>query len=55
MGYLLGKRYQKLPKKLVLKCTSNKEYWTHAERRSDVQNIDVTKGYGKSEVESGKK
>lgn len=55
MGYLLGKRYQKLPKKLVLKCTSNKEYWTHAERRSDVQNIDVTKGYGKSEVESGRK
>lgn len=55
MGYWFGKHYQKLPKKFVMKCTSNKEYWTHAERRSDVKNIDVTKGYGKSEVESGKK
>lgn len=27
-GYLLGKRYQKLPLKLLLKCTSNTRYWT---------------------------
>ena len=26
-GYLCGKNYDKLPKKLVLKMTSNKEYW----------------------------
>ncbi len=26
-GYLLGKKYRKLPKKWVLKLTSNKEYW----------------------------
>ncbi len=54
IGYRLGKSYQRLPKKLVMKCTSNKEYWTHAQRKNDVKNIDVTKGYGRSEVESGK-
>ncbi len=26
-GYFLGKRYQKLPKKIVLFCTMNKDYW----------------------------
>lgn len=26
-GYLLGKHYKKLPKKLILKLTMNKEYW----------------------------
>ena len=26
-GYLLGKHYQKLPRKLVIKCTSNRQYW----------------------------
>lgn len=26
-GYLLGKRYRRLPKNLVLKCTMSKEYW----------------------------
>lgn len=28
MGYWLGKRYKKLPKKIILWCTMNKEYWT---------------------------
>ena len=27
MGYLLGKNYQKLPKKLVVALSSNKNYW----------------------------
>lgn len=27
-GYLLGKKYTKLPKKLVVKCSMNKEYWS---------------------------
>ena len=27
MGYLAGKNYQKIPKRLILKCTSNKDYW----------------------------
>ena len=26
-GYKLGKNYDKLPKKVVLKCTMNKMYW----------------------------
>lgn len=47
MGYLLGKHYNKLPKKWILKCTSNVEFWTHDERRNDVKNIDSSKGYGK--------
>lgn len=28
MGYLLGKNYRKLPGKMVVKCSSNKEYWS---------------------------
>lgn len=28
MGYLLGKNYRKLPDKMVVKCSSNKEYWS---------------------------
>lgn len=47
IGYLLGKNYRKLPKKVILKCTSNVEFWTHDERRNDVKNIDPSKGYGK--------
>ena len=27
LGYLLGKRFQKLPEWLILKCTMNREYW----------------------------
>ena len=27
-GYLLGKKYRKLPKKFILKCTMNPRYWT---------------------------
>ena len=27
-GYLLGRKYQKQPKKIVLKCTMNPRYWT---------------------------
>ncbi len=26
-GYLLGKHYRKLPRFLIMKCTSNKQYW----------------------------
>ncbi len=26
-GYLLGKRYRKLPKRVILFCTTNKDYW----------------------------
>ena len=27
MGYRMGKRYESLPRSLVLRCTMNKEYW----------------------------
>ena len=27
MGYLMGKRYRRLPRRLVSACSSNKEYW----------------------------
>lgn len=30
LGYFLGKRYQKLPSKVVLWCTSSKRYWENA-------------------------
>lgn len=28
-GYFLGKRYRRLPKKVILWCTMNREYWKH--------------------------
>lgn len=55
IGYLLGKNYKKFPHKFVLKCTLNVEYWANAQRRSEVRNIDATKGYGRFEDERGKK
>ena len=27
LGYLLGKRYKKLPRKFILWCSMNKNYW----------------------------
>lgn len=51
LGYLLGKNYQKLPQKYVMKLTMNKEYWEQEARRKAVQNIDATRGYGKSDEE----
>ncbi|MCD8327419.1 MAG: glycosyltransferase [Lachnospiraceae bacterium] len=30
-GYLLGKRYGRLPRRVILMCTSNKEYWDHVQ------------------------
>ncbi|MBQ9140328.1 MAG: glycosyltransferase family 2 protein [Lachnospiraceae bacterium] len=50
-GYLLGKHYKRLPKKMVLSCTMNKDYWNQEERRRDVANIDATRGYGRTEAE----
>ena len=31
-GYRLGKRYRKLPRRLILRCTWNKEYWKKQEK-----------------------
>lgn len=50
-GYLLGKNYKKLPKKLVGHLTSNKAFWDNDNRIRESTRIDATKGYGKTEEE----
>lgn len=54
-GYLLGKNYKKLPRRLVVKCSSNKEYWGQDNLIKASSKIDASKGYGKSEEEKGGK
>lgn len=51
-GYWLGKHYQKLPGKLVRRCTMNPEYWDQESRRRDVAGIDASRGYGKTKEEN---
>jgi rhamnosyltransferase len=51
LGYILGKHYQKLPRRAILLFTMNKEYWYQDQRRQDVAAIDPTHGYGRSERE----
>jgi len=51
LGYLLGKNYKKLPKKLVGRLTSNKAFWDNDNRIKESTRIDATKGYGKTEEE----
>ena len=53
IGYRLGKMYRKLPKKLVLKLTLNKEYWRQYQMKKDVSKIDASKGYGKNAEKEG--
>jgi rhamnosyltransferase len=50
-GYLFGKHYSKLPQRIVLAMTMNKEYWYQNDRRRELSKIDPTKGYGKTESE----
>lgn len=50
-GYLLGKNYKKLPRKIVVKLSSNKDYWNQDNLILASSGIDATKGYGKSEAE----
>ena len=54
-GYLLGKNYKKLPRRLVVKCSSNKEYWVRDNIIMAGSKIDASKGYGKSDEEKGGK
>ena len=35
MGYFLGKRYEKLPEKVILFCTMNREYWKKTVNKKD--------------------
>ena len=37
LGYLLGKRYRKLPMKVVLWCTMNKNYWEKDSKKEDIE------------------
>ncbi|MCM1143463.1 MAG: glycosyltransferase family 2 protein [Blautia sp.] len=55
MGYLAGKHYKKLPKRLVVKCSSNKEYWERDYLITAGSKIDPTKGYGRSEEEMNRR
>ncbi len=37
-GYFLGKRYQKLPQKMVVACSMNKDYWKQQKKQKVVTN-----------------
>ncbi|MCD7726227.1 MAG: glycosyltransferase family 2 protein [Clostridiales bacterium] len=50
-GYLLGKNYRRIPKRLVVALSSNKEYWGQDNLIKAGSRIDATKGYGRSERE----
>lgn len=51
LGYRFGKKYNKMPKWLVLKCTMNKYYWRQYQMKKEVENVDVSRGYGKNPKE----
>ena len=53
MGYQLGKRYKKLPKKTIWRLTSDRDYWRHYQMKKEVSSIDAAKGYGKNEEKEG--
>ena len=50
-GYKLGRRYEKLPEKWVLKFTTNREYWLKKNIRNATSAIDPYSGYGISPEE----
>lgn len=50
-GFILGKHYKQLPRKLIGKCTMSIIYWEQTGRIRSSEKIDATKGYGKSEDE----
>lgn len=49
VGFILGKHYRRLPRKMVLKCTNNKVYWEQTGRIRSSEKIDASRGYGKTE------
>ncbi|MDR0963457.1 MAG: glycosyltransferase [Clostridium sp.] len=51
MGYFFGKHYHRLPKRIILSFTMNKEYWYQDQRVRDSASIDPSQGYGRSEQE----
>lgn len=54
IGYRMGYHYKKLPRKLVLKCTMNKDYWHFYQLKNAATGIDASKGYGRTEAEMKK-
>ncbi len=54
IGYRMGYNYKKLPRKLVLKCTMNKDYWRLYNLKNAAAGIDASKGYGRTEAEMKK-
>lgn len=51
IGYQLGKHYCRLPRKLVITLSANKDYWGQDNLIKAGSRIDATKGYGRSEQE----
>lgn len=56
IGYQLGKHYCRLPRKLVITLSANKDYWGQDNLIKAGSRIDATKGYGRSvqEIEDRK-
>lgn len=52
-GYVMGKNYRKLPRRIVIKCSASKDYWVMDNLKKAGGRIDASKGYGKSEEEKG--
>lgn len=52
-GYRMGKRYHKLSDAMILKCTSNPDYWRRKSLKRGLHNIDATRGYGKNSEKEG--
>lgn len=50
-GYLLGRHYRSIPRKLVIVMSSNKEYWGQDNLIKAGSRIDAARGYGRSEQE----
>ncbi len=51
MGYVLGRNYRRIPKRLVIALSSNRDYWAQDNLIKAGSRIDATKGYGRSEQE----
>lgn len=51
IGYVLGRNYRRIPKKLVIALSSNRDYWAQDNLIKAGSRIDATKGYGRSEQE----
>lgn len=53
IGFRMGKNYRKLPDNIIMKCTSNQDYWKRKSLKRGIRDIDATKGYGKNPEKEG--